>query len=57
MTALPTMRQKKKQIHGTKYLEQNNLISLKATEGLSTYKHKIKKHFPDRMKNNIYTGV
>ena len=31
----------------------NNLpVSLKATEGLNTYKHKIKKHFLNRMKNN-----
>ena len=27
-------------------------IYLKATEGLHTYKHKIKKHFLDKMKNN-----
>ena len=27
-------------------------VSLKATEGLNTYKHKIKKHFLNRMKNN-----
>lgn len=27
-------------------------FSLKATEGLNAYKHKIKKHFLDRMKNN-----
>ena len=35
-------------------------VSLKATEGLSTYKHKIKKHFLNRMKNNesdIYSYV
>ena len=31
----------------------NNLpVSLKATEGLNTYKHMIKKHFLHRMKNN-----
>ena len=27
-------------------------VSLKATEGLNTYKHKMKKHFLNRMKNN-----
>ena len=31
----------------------NNLpVSLKTTEGLNTYKHKMKKHFLNRMKNN-----
>ena len=36
------------QIFGTDSL----LVSLKATENLSTYKHKIKKHFLNRMKND-----
>ena len=31
---------------------QIDLVSLKATEGLNTYKHGIKKHFLERMKNN-----
>ena len=45
--------------HGQKTLSSiapniwNSLpVSLKATEGLKTYKHKVKRHFLDRMKNN-----
>ena len=38
------------------YLALNNWnslpIFLKATEGLNTHKHKIKRHFLDRMNNN-----
>ena len=35
------------------FLIWHNLpVSLKATEGLNTYKHMIKKHFLHRMKNN-----
>ena len=34
------------------YIWDSLPVSLKATEGLNTYKHRIKKHFLDRMKNN-----
>ena len=34
------------------YIWNSLPVSLKATKGLNTYKHRIKKHFLDRMKNN-----
>ena len=34
------------------YIWNSLPLSLKATEGLNTDKHRIKKHFLDRMKNN-----